>query len=68
MAGHTPWNEIRHKRPQRYWHDLRFVHTAESGAASQAAVDELVEAAKRLGLELELGNSTTTPPVDAPFR
>lgn len=47
-----------------FWTDLRFGFDAESldGAAGQ--VEHLCEVAERLGFELELGHTTSVPPVD----
>jgi hypothetical protein len=46
------------------WTDLRFAFGAESLAAAAEEVELLVEAAESLGFELELGHTTSAPPVD----
>ena len=47
-----------------FWTDLRFVFDADSLDVAASQVDLLVEAAQRLGFELELGHTTSAPPVD----
>jgi hypothetical protein len=47
-----------------FWTDLRFAFRAESLDAAAEEVDALIEAAERLGFRVELGHTTSEPPVD----
>jgi hypothetical protein len=46
----------------RYWTDLRVRHTANDSAAADAAVARLIEAAERLGFDLELAKTRPHAP------
>jgi hypothetical protein len=52
------------RAPIRFWTDLRFAYDAESLDQAAGQVEHLVEAAERLGFDLELGHTTAEPPVD----
>ena len=48
-----------------FWTDLRFAFAAESLDGAAAKVELLIEAAEPLGFHLELGHTTSEPPVDS---
>jgi hypothetical protein len=47
-----------------FWTDLRFAFEARSLDAAADEVQLLIEAAERIGFRLELGHTTSEPPVD----
>jgi hypothetical protein len=61
MAGRTPWARIRHKGTDAYEATLILRHRERDGDAASARVERLIEAAEKLGFDLDAASTGRRP-------